>query len=89
MICLYYNLKFNYKIEFQLNPSLNCNNLQSGLRICVPSVNNNNNVTPYPNPNPVPFTCTSGTYTVFSGDNCQNIISAYKTTLAILQQVNK
>ena len=49
----------------------------------------NNIVTPYPNPNPIAFTCTTGTYTVFSGDNCQNIISAYKTTLDVLTQVNK
>ena len=63
-----------------LNPTLNCASLVAGQRICVPYVNNNI-VTPSPN------TC-SNFYTIFSGDTCNNIAGAFRTTTANLQALN-
>ena len=62
---------------------LNCAALTVGQRLCVPSVNNNNNV------NPFVATCSTGNfYTVFSGDTCDNIAGAFRTTTTFLIQLN-
>ena len=53
--------------------------LPVGQRICVPAVNNNNNNA---------ITNCQYFYTIFSGDTCSNIASAFRTTLANLQLIN-
>jgi LysM repeat protein len=63
-----------------LNPNLNCQNLQAGQQICVPTIDQ-----PI-NPNP-PSTCTNF-YTVFPGDTCDSIASAFRTTVQNLLSLN-
>jgi peptidoglycan DL-endopeptidase LytF len=73
-----------------LNPSLNCANLPpitAGSQICVPYVNNN--IMSTTSVSPVSATCTTNTfYTIFSGDICDNIAGAFKTTTQNLLQLN-
>jgi LysM repeat protein len=68
-----------------LNPNLNCQNLPIGQQICVPTIDASNQPI---NPNPVqPNTCTNF-YTLFPGDTCDSIASAFKTTLQSLLSIN-
>lgn len=63
----------------QLNSNLNCFSLPlpAGQRICVPSTSN------------IQRTCSTGNfYTLFSGDTCENVAGAFRTTVSILQQLN-
>ena len=62
-----------------LNPGLNCQSLSIGQRLCVPAVNNNN-ISPQ-------VVC-ANFYTIFSGDTCDNIAGAFRTTTAFLLQLN-
>ena len=69
----------NFKLK-----GLNCANIIAsiGQRICVPAVNNNIATTASPGTNCVNF------YTIFSGDTCDNIAGAFRTTVTGLQQLN-
>ena len=77
----------NIKLRFLfLIKGLNCAGLIVGQRLCVPSVSNNNNNN---NVNPSQTTCSTGNfYTVFSGDTCDNIAGAFRTTSQFLIQLN-
>ena len=76
-----------------LNPSLNCASsppiTPAGSQICVPYVNNNIMSTTSVSPVVVAATCaTNNFYTIFSGDLCDNIAGAFKTTTQNLLQLN-
>jgi peptidoglycan DL-endopeptidase LytF len=62
-----------------LNPTLNCQNLPIGQKICVPFVDSPN----------IPITpaCTNY-YTIFGTDTCQSIALAYATTTDVLLSLN-
>ena len=66
----------------QLNPGLNCAALSVGQRICVPSVSSSSGF------QPIQTVCANNVYTVFSGDTCDNIAGAFRTTTALLVQLN-
>ncbi|MGI5840444.1 MAG: LysM peptidoglycan-binding domain-containing protein, partial [bacterium] len=61
-----------------INPGLNCNNLQIGQVICIPS-------TP-----PPPPTCPPGSfaYTIVAGDTCFNLAQRFGTTVQAIQAIN-
>lgn len=76
---------FNTNIAtlLQLNPGLNCGALNVGQRICVPSSSSSGGTF-----QPIQTVCANNVYTVFSGDTCDNIAGAFRTTTAFLLQLN-
>jgi peptidoglycan endopeptidase LytE len=83
------NIALAFKTTVQnlcfLNPNLNCNQpLPVGQRICVPSLVNT--VQPQQSTNP-PVSCPNF-YTLFRTDTCENIASAFRTTVQYLCQLN-
>jgi len=62
-----------------LNPTLSCNNLPIGQKICVPFVDSPNI--------PISPTCTNY-YTIFGTDTCQSISLAYATSIDVLLSLN-
>ena len=92
MFIVYFNFKLFYlsiasafKITVRdlltCNPNLNCQFLPVGQQISILSANQFNPVTP------VQSTC-SNYYTLFSGDSCDSIAAAYKTTVITILALN-
>ncbi|RNA04890.1 N-acetylmuramoyl-L-alanine amidase [Brachionus plicatilis] len=72
---------------YQLNPGVNCNNLQIGQSVCVPYAYNNGAYYPAYNNgayNPG-YACSGRSYTVQAGDTCYSIAQRYGTTTANVQ----
>ena len=68
-----------------MNPNLNCNQpLPVGQRICVPSLVN----TAQPQQPTNPTILCPNFYTLFATDTCENLASAFRTTVQNLCQLN-